>query len=246
MFDLPINPPRPSRYNRRMTALLPYLRLLQLADSALPIGAAAHSFGLETLADEGGLIVDQLPGVMTSYLAQAGRQEAIFCHAAWRLADADALADGWAALNWRLAALKPARESRQASAVLGRRLLGLALELEPGRRLRLARELSRAGDAEPHHACVFGLLGGVLGVEPILVAGALLSQTLAGLVSACQRLLPLGQTRAQRLLWELKPAVASIAAATADLPPEEASCALPALELASMRHPGLATRLFVS
>ncbi|HEY1014553.1 MAG TPA: hypothetical protein VGE07_17725, partial [Herpetosiphonaceae bacterium] len=89
-----------------MTALLRHLRLLQLADSALPIGAAAHSFGLETLADEGALTVDQLSSVMTSYLDQAGRQEAAFCHAAWALAfDADALDARWPALNWRLAAL---------------------------------------------------------------------------------------------------------------------------------------------
>ena len=36
---------------------------------------------------------------------------------------------------------------------------------------------------------------------------AYLNQSVAGLVSACQRLMPLGQTAASQLLWALKPAI---------------------------------------
>ena len=49
------------------------LRLLQLADSALPVGAAAHSFGLESLIQEGLLGADELESFLRGYLEESFR-----------------------------------------------------------------------------------------------------------------------------------------------------------------------------
>ncbi len=50
----------------------------------------------------------------------------------------------------------------------------------------------------------FGLAGGHLGIAEEAITTAYLRQSLAGLISACQRLMPLGQIAASCMIWNLK------------------------------------------
>lgn len=229
------------------------LWFMQLADSALPIGATAHSFGLETLVSEEVLTVAQLELFLRDYLSEAGAHDGAFCRAAHRLA-AEVIRfnrfpqDAWLDLNRRLSARKSARESRAASATLGRRFLQLAIEMGEWPLLEEASQAARRAGVDAHHCTAFGLTGGALQLEEETTVLGYLHQSLSGLVSACQRLLPLGQTQAHRILWYLKPILAEAAGLSRDckLDCDEAYCFTPLLDLGAMRHPSLETRLFIS
>jgi urease accessory protein len=244
------------------TEHLDVLRLLQLADSALPVGSTAHSFGLETLVEDGALNAAGLEPFLADYLVEAGAQEGAFCRAAHRLAaevtrrEQDFRSGPWLEINQSLSARKSARESRSASATLGRRLLQLACDLERRPPLAEAAEAARRAEVDTHHSAAFGLVCGAFGLDEEVAVEAYLHQTLAGLVSACQRLMPLGQTRAQKILWRLKPSVVAAARLSrgglgvtrddGDLFRGEVCCFTPLLDLGSMRHTSLPTRLFIS
>src|SRR5579863_2189212 len=127
---------------------LGFLRLLQLADSALPIGSTAHSFGLETLVSEGALRVEQLEDFLHDYLSEMGRLESVFCRLGYRLAacsDRHLFQGHWCALNNHLSAMKPARESRTASTTLGRRFLQLVHGLKAHPHLQYALQMTKGG-----------------------------------------------------------------------------------------------------
>jgi urease accessory protein len=221
-------------HNPQTSPAVAWLQLLHLADSALPIGAMAHSFGVETLVAEAGLTEAGLPIFFAEWLAGTGCLEAFFCLAASAIRETGK----WTALNAQLSAFKPARESREASLRLGKRYLSLAASLidHP--------EFGFKGDA--HLAPAFGLTGHALGLDAKTVAAAYLHQTLFGAISACQRLLPLGQSAAMKLLWTLKPAIARVVETAAEAKLDDLWTTQPMLEIASMRHPQLPTRLFIS
>ena len=228
---------------------LAHLRLLHLADSALPIGSLAHSFGLETLVSAEVLQVSDLPEFLHGYLQEAGMLEAVACREAFRLAKGDDEAfpaARWIEINDCLSALKPARESRAASATLGRNFLHAALGLGNFRVLREAREASLEFRSLIHQSAAFGLVSGAFGFEETRAALAYLHQMSACLISACQRLMPLGQIEATRVLWNLKPAIVQVGAESASLTLETVSCTMPQLDWGAMEHPALATRLFIS
>jgi urease accessory protein len=201
------------------------LELLQLADSALPVGGAAHSFGLETLVEEGVLEPQNLAVFLREFIAESGRLEAVFLRRAWRGYDL-------AALTRELSARRPARESREGSLKMGRRFAELFRELTGAR-----------FPAEIHYPIAFGAAGAVLGIPEESVAQAYLQQSVTGLVSACQRLMPLGQVAASRLIWSLRPAILDAVSNSERL---ECSCFSPLPELGSMRHASIETRLFIS
>lgn len=230
---------------------LPLLWLLQLSDTALPIGALSHSFGLETLAAEESLSAEGLEAFLTEYLHEIGSVEIVFCGSAYRLgiAGRDRFSiEQWLDLNTRLSAFKLSRESRSASAMLGRRFLRLVYGMVETPILSVAIAASQETKTDIHHCAAFGLAGAALRIEEQATLLAYSHQSLANLISACQRLLPLGQTQATRLLWELKPLLAELMrrALENDFDIDEAVCFVPLVEISSMRHPTLSTRLFIS
>jgi len=139
------------------------LRLLQLADSALPIGSLSHSLGLETLVFDADIessiqdCPDSLAAYLEAQLSESLLLDAVVCRAAHERALRGApIAD----LNQFLSALRLARESRDASLAMGRRFASLAASIQPSAEL-----LALAGTQELHHSVAFGYTLGHLAID---------------------------------------------------------------------------------
>jgi urease accessory protein len=224
-----------------------FLALLQLSDTALPIGAFALSNGLETYTQQG-LIHDAM--TLQTWLETVLRHVVHGSHLLpVALAYRAASTADWGQLerlDQRLTAMKHAQELREASIRTGQSLLRLARQVWPGPALEHLCTLQQQGKVAAHHALVLGVLGCALRCDERVIVEAAGYQWLSGMVSAALRLLPLGQRAGQQLLSTLLTSLPALATDTHQQGWDDLFSAAPEFDIRAMQHETLYSRLFQS
>ena len=216
-------------------------RALQLASAASPVGAYAYSEGMEHavfaghLHDEdsarawiSGLLSHSTGGLELPLIARmhaawsAGRGEEALRRSAWLLACRESE-------ELRLA-------DRQQGQALLRVLAGLGIEGAAGRR----------GERRIGYACAFALAGAAFGVSLRTTALAFAYARLEGMVLAAIKLVPLGQSAGQRMIFELAGTLPAACEAAPSVAEADIAAGAPGQVLASALHEIQATRLYRS
>ena len=223
---------------------LALLVALQLGDSIFPTGSFTLSHGLETLAEQG---LIRTPPELQAWLGTMLR---------WQIAPSDgvAAAAAWtcheqigelAGIEACLVSLKLAREPREASLRTGRQLLRLvaAFAGEPLRPVRQAVAKGRLGGYAP---LVLGVVGRVCGLDRRATVLLLLHQYVSTVLGAALRSIDLDHVQAQRLRFELAPALASACELSLRLGWEDMYACVPQTELMAMLHERAEVRLFAT
>ena len=226
------------------------LAVLQLSDSGFPNGRYTLSHGLEALAHEGLLSAQCSPHVLAAFLGDYVRfgvapSDGIALACAHRTVDLEGEVDveRVVQIDRRLAAVKLAREGREASARTGRALLAAA-PVVAGVRMSGLVDLVEVGHTPGNHAVVVGLLSALLGIPTFHAVAGELSAFSTGWLAAAVRLGLTDHLSAQLVLRRVRPALVAAAelAVLADL--DDIAACSPLADLMSMRHESSGLRMF--
>jgi urease accessory protein len=217
------------------------LKLLHLCDSLFPIGAFAHSDGLETAAADGRPLQEWIEVVLEESI---GRLDGPTVWRSWSAFDDR----DWALLahvDEEAIALRPSASSRRSMRAMGLRLLTTWQALYPDPKNADVLAIAHDGAIAPSLPVAFACACASADVGQRATVEAFAYTRLASTVSAAMRLLPIGQIEAHALLARQLERLPSIVDAMIARDARAESFA-PMMDIAAMTQQYLRSRLFRS
>ena len=143
--------------------------------------------------------------------------------------------------NQWLSAARETEELRQQSWQMGGSLTKLVVELTPE-----IRDLISSINQPCNYAIAFGIIAQHWQIERSTTIAAYLHSWVTNSLGAGIKLIPLGQTAGQQILWELQAEIDALAETIPRLADDDLYACSWGLSLASMQHETLYSRLFRS
>lgn len=221
------------------------VRLMTWLSPAFPVGAFTYSHGLEWAVDDG-TVTDEM--TLLAWLTQvlshgAGRSDAILLASAYRAVIAERSED-LSSIAELAYALQPSKERRLESGAQGRAFVQ-AISDTWGAPTLVALAEARKPDPVAY-AVALGVAAADHHLPLNATVEAYLAAFAANLVSAAVRAVPLGQTAGQRVIRDLAPVTAAVAAEALSAGLDDIGGAALRADIASMAHETQYTRLFRS
>ncbi|KAL5573519.1 hypothetical protein UlMin_023116 [Ulmus minor] len=214
----------------------------QLLDSLLPTGGFAHSLGLEAAIQSRLVSSPQhLQTFIIHLLENTGSFLLPFVYSAANSPDVQT----WRRLDATLDAMLTNEVSSKASIAQGKSLIRVAAAVfSEIPSLKIMR--NDHVDACFHHAPIFGLICGLVGIDCTTSQRAYLFVTMRDVVSAATRLNVVGPLAAAALQHRIAPVAEDILLKWKDRPPEESCQTSPLLDTVQGCHAYLFSRMFCS
>ncbi|WP_257350385.1 urease accessory protein UreF [Pseudalkalibacillus decolorationis] len=223
------------------------LHLFQIHDSAFPIGSYTQSFGMETYIQQNLITTKQeLVDYCKSYLFyNLACGDAILVkesHQAAENKDYDKLVY----LEQICNGMKLARELRSGSIKMGKQFLQTVLPLGESELMKEWKSRFDDKEIKGHYAVLYGIYTASHGIDKEKTVSRFLYASINGLIQNAVRAVPLGQNSGVQALYELLSLIEEAGNCVMNYTLDDLYNNALGIEMASMKHEYLFSRLFIS
>ena len=223
------------------------IKILHITDPTLPIGGFSHSNGLETYVQQ--KLVNNAATTrqfVESMLKNNYKyNDGLSVKLAYDLSLTKNLAE-ILKLDNECHALKAPREIREGSQKMGTRLLKIYVNLLDDPFLNEINNYVEQKKMQGHYSVIFGIVTSILKIDADKALCAFLYNAAVGMVTNAVKLVPLGQTDGQQIIFDVQGLIENLTLEILTLNREMLGVCNTALDIKCMQHEQLYSRLYMS